>query len=191
MRRRLLELDSLKGFDARVRHKYLKGKFDTQLCRERDADSRAGAEKVPKRSGGEAQLVKTRNRLRLSACLVQAERRGIGKIIYRGGQRGNIGYIVGAGIVAVKEVEEFRKWRNRPSLANGERAAHAQVKLYVGRASQFVERRFHAFHHRPVSHRSCQRKRPSAFGLTEKRELETTRYLKCPSDNEPLQHVFA
>ena len=87
---------------AQVRYEYLKGEFDTQLCREGDADRRAGSEKVPKRSCRDAQLVETRNRLRLRARLVQAERRGIGKIIYRGGQRGNIGYIIGSRIVAVK-----------------------------------------------------------------------------------------
>jgi hypothetical protein len=86
--------------------------FYAQLRGEGYADGRAGPEKIAQSAGGCAQLVEASDGLCEGAIGVQAERGGVCEVVYRRWQRGNIGHVVGAGIVAVEQIEKLRERRD-------------------------------------------------------------------------------
>src|SRR5208282_1177503 len=55
--------------------------------------------------------------------------------------------VVRAGIVAVEEVEEFDEGIDSPALIDVDRPRHAQVRLNVRRAAEFVEAGLHWLGH--------------------------------------------
>ncbi len=148
-----------------------------------------GPKKSPKRSGGNAQLVEAGNRHIASGS--GAKRGGIVQIVDRDGQRGNIRNVVGAGIVAVEQVEEFRKGRDGKTVVHGERAADAKVHLDVGSAAQFVQRSLHPIDYRAGADWSGQSDRSRAFRLEKRGELEARGNLERTGQNKSVANIFA
>ena len=66
------------------------------------------------------------------------------------GQRRKVGNVIGAGIVAIEQVEELDEGHDAPALAQGERPADAQIHLHVRRSAELVESGLHAIHHGAV-----------------------------------------
>src|SRR5271169_1716399 len=83
--------------------------FDAQLRSEGYTHGCAGPEEITQCPSRPTQLVEANDGLRLGAGSIQAESRGIGKIIDGRGQRGNIRDVVRSGIVAVKRLKNSTK----------------------------------------------------------------------------------
>src|SRR5271157_4222493 len=103
----------------------LECEFHPKLRGEGYTDRSARAEEVAQRPGWHAQLVEAGDWLHLRASGIQAKRGGVGEIIHRRGQRGNIGHEKRAGIIAVEQIEEFSEWYKGPVLAKLDRPADA------------------------------------------------------------------
>src|SRR5277367_6248284 len=121
----------------------LKGEANANLRGEGNAYRGTGPEEVAESAGGNEELVGIGDGLGLRASEVEAEGGGVGKTIYRDGQRGDVGDVVGAGIVAIEEVEEFYERGERITLAS-DRTRNAEIHLDVRGAAKLVERGLHA-----------------------------------------------
>src|SRR5260221_5015420 len=141
----------------------LERQFYAQLRGKRYTNGCARPEKIAERAGGGPQLARTGNRPGKGAIGVQAKRGGVGKIVDRHRQRGNIRNKVVTRIVTVEQVEKLREWRNRPAIVKGKRTADAQIQLRKRTPAKLIERRLHAVHHGAIAHRSRQRIGPRAF----------------------------
>src|SRR5215472_8128511 len=81
----------------------LKSELDPQLRRERNADSRAGAEEIPKCARGEEQLVAARHRTILRASRrIQADGSHVGDVVHGSGDRTDVRDVIVPWIVAIE-----------------------------------------------------------------------------------------
>src|SRR5208337_4137373 len=90
--------------------------FDAQLRREGYAHGCSRTEKIAQCACGITQLVQVSDRLSLRAGRVQAERRRVGQIVYRRGQRRDVGNKKCAGVIAVEQIEKLRERHYGPAL---------------------------------------------------------------------------
>jgi len=81
----------------------------TQLRGEWNSYRRSGPEEIAERAGWNQQLFEAGDGLGLGARSVEAKCGGIGQIVDRDRQGGNIRHVICAGIIAVEQIEEFGK----------------------------------------------------------------------------------
>src|SRR6516164_7942097 len=122
---------------------------DAELGRKGNADRRAGPEEVAERAGWYLQLVQARDRHGLRATRVEAERRRVGQAVHRRWQRGDVGHVVRAWIVAIEHVEELNEGRERPAV-KVDGPADPEIDLNVRSAAELIEGRLHAVDDRPI-----------------------------------------
>src|ERR1019366_8303333 len=108
----------------------------------------SGTEKVAERTGRHQQLVWVGDRH--AARWSRAQVRCVVEIVHRRWQRGDVGDIVRAGIIAVEQIEEFDNWRDLPALPCFERAADTQINLDVRSYVELVHGCLDTVDHRAV-----------------------------------------
>ena len=74
----------------------------------------------------------------------------VGEIVHRRRQRGDVGDVVRAGIVAVEQIEELDERHDLPALSDLERPGDAQINLDVRGAAELVHRGLHAVDDRAI-----------------------------------------
>ena len=109
-----------------------------------NAYGRARSEEVAERTRGRAELAEAGNGLGLSAGRVETKSCGIGSIVHRHGQGGNVRDVIVARILPVEQIEEFDEGPEHGALAKNKVPAKAQIHLIERRAAEFVERGLHA-----------------------------------------------
>jgi len=117
---------------------------------EGDADGGAGAEEVAEGAGGYAELFDAGDGRGLRAGRVETESGGVVEAVDGSGQRGNVAYVVVAGILAVQEIEEFcegaelKTFRTFPVSAQSDVAADAEINLIERSPAELIQRGLHA-----------------------------------------------
>ena len=85
--------------------------------------------------------------MRLGTGSVEAKRSGVGQIVYRHRQCGNIRHVICAGIIAVEDIEKFDERGNFRALSDFKRPADTQVRLQIRSAAELIERGLDAVNH--------------------------------------------
>src|SRR5258708_645549 len=98
-------------YDAagRVRFRISEAEPQAELCGKRNADCRAGPKEIAQCPGGNPEVSQAGDGARRGAGRIETEGRGVGEIIHRRGQRGEIRHEIVAGRRAIVEVVEFEE----------------------------------------------------------------------------------
>jgi hypothetical protein len=112
------------------------------LRRERDADGSPRAEEVPEGAGRHAELLEVMHRLSNAAIRIDADFGDVPRLrlVCWHGERGDIGDVVSAGVVAVEEIEKFGEGHDDPAVAEVKGVADTEVGLNVRRGAKLIER---------------------------------------------------
>src|SRR5437879_2696656 len=121
--------------------KFLERYPHSKLCRERNSNRGAGTKEIPQPARRYFKLLQAGDGFGYRAVGNRTDGGdvSVGHVALRNGQRRNVGNKIGAGVVAVEQVEELGERVNLPALADLDRAADAHVHLDVGRSPEIVE----------------------------------------------------
>ena len=107
-------------------------------------------------------------------------------------ERCNVADEVGAGIVAVEEVEKLDKGNHRPTLMEVKRPANSQVSLNVWSPAELIETGGYAVYgNTTAAVRGSNDERPGALDLSQGSKFETAGNVQGASQHETMRHVLA
>src|ERR1019366_2214572 len=130
----------------------------------------------------------------------RAQVRCVVEIVHRRWQRGDVGDIVRAGIIAVEQIEEFDNWRDLPALPCFERAADTQINLDVRSSVELVHGCLDTVDHRAVIgwiakpvdvHRRGECERAGGLGLNDRGHLKTPGHVHDAREREAVEDVYS